>query len=46
MYRVHPAYLAWTVESLAEARIVNQIVVPDGIKRNAKLALDRMLAIK
>ncbi len=46
MYRVHPAYLAWTVESLANGRVVNQISVPDDIKRNAKLALDRMLEIK
>ena len=46
MYRVHPAYLAWTVESLAEGRVVNRIAVPDEIKRNAKLALDRMLEIK
>jgi quinolinate synthase len=46
MYRVHPAYLAWTIESLAEGRIVNQIAVPAGIAANAKLALDRMLAIK
>jgi quinolinate synthase len=45
MYRVHPAYLAWTVESLAAGRVVNQIAVPDDIARNAKLALDRMLAI-
>jgi len=45
MYRVHPAYLAWTVESLAKGRIVNQVTVPDDIKRSAKLALDRMLAI-
>jgi quinolinate synthase len=45
MYRVHPAYLAWTVESLARGRVVNQIVVPDDIAANAKLALDRMLAI-
>ena len=33
MYRVHPAYLAWTIESLAEGRVVNQIVVPDEIAR-------------
>jgi quinolinate synthase len=45
MYRVHPAYLAWAVESLAEGCVVNQISVPDGVARNAKLALDRMLAI-
>jgi quinolinate synthase len=46
MYRVHPAYLAWTLESLVEGRVVNQIAVPDDIARNAKLALDRMLAIR
>ena len=46
MYRVHPAYLAWTVESLAEGNVVNQIIVPEDIAANAKLALNRMLAIK
>jgi quinolinate synthase len=46
MYRVHPAYLAWTVESLAEGHVVNQVRVPDEVARDAKLALDRMLAIK
>lgn len=46
MYRVHPAYLAWTVESLAEGRVVNQVLVPDDVASNAKLALERMLAIK
>jgi quinolinate synthase len=46
MYRVHPAYLAWTIESLAEGRVVNQIVVPEEIAANAKVALDRMLAIR
>ena len=46
MYRVHPAYLAWTIEALAEGHVVNQILVPEGIAANAKLALDRMLAIK
>jgi quinolinate synthase len=45
MFRVHPAYLAWTVESLVEGRVVNQIVVPEAIAANAKLALDRMLTI-
>jgi quinolinate synthase len=46
MYRVHPAYLAWTIESLAEGHVVNQIVVPEEIAANAKIALDRMLAIR
>jgi|CXWL01.1.fsa_nt_gi quinolinate synthase len=46
MYRVHPAYLAWTIEALAEGHVVNQILVPEDIAANAKLALDRMLSIK
>ncbi len=46
MYRVHPAYLAWTIESLAEGRVVNQVIVPDAVRANAKLALDRMLEIR
>ena len=45
MYRVHPAYLCWAVESLAEGRVVNQVIVPDDQKRWAKVALDRMLEI-
>ena len=45
MYRVHPAYLCWVIESLADGRVVNQIVVPDEDKRWAKVALDRMLEI-
>ncbi len=45
MYRVHPAYLAWTMESLVEGRVVNQVLVPEEIAAKAKLALDRMLAI-
>ena len=45
MYRVHPAYLCWAIESLAEGRVVNQVIVPDDEKRWAKVALDRMLEI-
>jgi quinolinate synthase len=45
MYRVHPAYLCWAVESLLEGRIVNQVALPEDVARSAKLALDRMLAI-
>ena len=45
MFRVHPAYLCWAVESLAEGHIVNQVIVPDETARWAKVALDRMLEI-
>jgi len=45
MYRISPLDLANALENLAEGRVTNQITVPDDIQHNAKLALDRMLAI-
>ena len=46
MYRIHPAYLAWVLEGLQEGRVVNQITVPENMKRDAQVALDQMLALK
>lgn len=46
MYRIHPAYLAWALESLVEGRVINQVTVDDETARWAKVALDRMLANK
>ena len=46
MYRVHPAYLCWVVEQLAEGRVVNQVNVDEETARYARVALDRMLAVK
>ena len=46
MYRVHPAYLAWVMESLVESRVENQIVVPEDDREPARVALDRMLALR
>ena len=46
MYRVHPAYLAWVMESLVEGVIVNEITVPEQHRANARIALERMLALK
>ena len=43
MYRIHPGYLAWTLEGLVAGEINNEIVVPDDIARDAKVALERML---
>jgi quinolinate synthase len=45
MFRVSPNHLLWVLEGLVAGEIHNQIVVPDDAKRQAKLALDRMLDI-
>jgi quinolinate synthase len=45
MYRISPLDLANVLENLAEGRVTNQIFVADDVTRNARLALDRMLAI-
>jgi quinolinate synthase len=46
MYRVHPAYLCWVVEQLADGRVMNRVQVDEETARYAKVALDRMLAVK
>jgi quinolinate synthase len=43
MYRIHPGYLAWTLEGLVAGEVNNEIVVPEEIARDAKVALERML---
>ncbi len=45
MYRIHPGYLAWALESLERGEIVNRIVVPERIAVNARIALERMLSL-
>jgi quinolinate synthase len=45
MFRVSPNHLLWVMEGLVEGKLHNHITVPDEIKRDAKLALDRMLEI-
>lgn len=45
MYRIDPEELCWVVENLAEGNVVNQISVPEHVKRGARLALERMLDI-
>ena len=45
MYRIHPHYLLWTMENLEAGRIVNQVKVKPEIAADARLALERMLAI-
>jgi quinolinate synthase len=46
MFRIHPAYLAWTLDELAEGRVVNQVVVDGETARDAKVALERMLSVR
>lgn len=43
MYRIHPAYLAWVLESLVRGETVNRIVVPETVADSARIALERML---
>ena len=43
MFRISPQHLAWVLENLVEGRVVNRIQVKPGVKRWAKVALDRML---
>ena len=46
MYRIHPAYLAWTLESLVAGEIPNRITVDDAVAADARVALERMLAAR
>jgi quinolinate synthase len=44
MYRIHPGYLAWTLDGLVAGEVNNQIVVADEVATHARVALERMLA--
>jgi quinolinate synthase len=44
MFRITPQHLAWALENLVEGRVVNRIQVRPGVKRWAKVALDRMIS--
>lgn len=46
MFRISPQNLLWSLESLLDGEIVNPIRVPEGTKRWARAALDRMLDVK
>jgi quinolinate synthase len=46
MYRIHPGYLAWVLEGLVRGEVLNQIIVPDDVRANAVVALERMLEAK
>ncbi|MGW9270885.1 quinolinate synthase NadA [Microbacterium sp. NPDC055599] len=46
MYRIHPGYLAWTLEELVAGRTPNRITVAQDVAEPARAALERMLAAK
>ena len=45
MFRIDPSHLLWSMESLLEDRVVNQITVADEVARWARVSLNRMLEI-
>ncbi len=46
MNRIDPAHLVWALENLTHGHVVNPVRVADDVKRDARLALDRMLALR
>jgi quinolinate synthase len=46
MFRITPQHLLWALENLAEGNIVNRITVDERTRHYARLALDRMLALR
>ena len=44
MYRIHPAYVLWTLESLLSGDVINRISVSEDDAKHAIVALQRMLA--
>ncbi len=45
MFLTNPQNLCWVLEELVQGNVVNEVAVPDEIRRGARLALDRMLSI-
>jgi quinolinate synthase len=45
MNRIDLPHLVWAMESLARGEVVNQITVEEQIARQARAALDQMLAL-
>ena len=46
MYRIHPGYLAWVLDGIVDGDVRNQVVVEPDVARDAKVALERMLAAR
>lgn len=45
MYRIHPAYIAWTLEALLQGVVVNEVKVDAETRKWSLVALERMLAL-
>jgi quinolinate synthase len=45
MYRIDMPHLAWTLDNLVRGHVVNRVQVEDETAREARVALDRMLAV-
>ena len=45
MYRIHPSFLLWSLDHLVQGEVVNQVVVPEAVRKPALVALERMLAV-
>jgi quinolinate synthase len=45
MYRIHPAYIAWVLESLVQGVVVNEVKVDEETRKWSLVALERMLAL-
>ena len=45
MYRIHPSFLLWSLESICRGEIRNEVKVPERIAMPARAALDRMLSL-
>ena len=46
MFRITPKHLLWALESLTAGKIVNRISVDERTRHYARVALDRMLALR
>jgi quinolinate synthase len=46
MYRIHPSYIAWVLESLERGEVLNRITVPEATAQPARIALERMLSLQ
>jgi len=46
MFRITPQHLLWALENLGEGNVVNRISVDELTRHHARVALDRMLALR